>query len=189
MQTPFILLIISAIALAATVHFNLPDLQFLAAICSLGSFLLLLMAAWRNTQATRQTAESKPYILLDGSNVMHWDGGKPSLEPLKHAVWSLSEQGYTPGVVFDANAGYKLFGRYMHHGALARTLHLPKRQVMVVNKGETADAFLLNVARDLNARIVTRDRFRDWAEDFPEVKKNGFLISGRYHDGAVELRL
>jgi hypothetical protein len=29
---------------------------------------------------------------------------------------------------------------------------------------------------------VTRDRFRDWAEAYPEVKETGFMIRGGYRD-------
>ena len=41
--------------------------------------------------------------------------------------------------VFDANAGWKLAGRYLHDGDLARILGLEERQVLVVPKGAQAD--------------------------------------------------
>ena len=40
---------------------------------------------------------------------------------------------------------------------------MPGNAVMVAPKGQPADPHILFVARDLGARIVSNDRFRDWA--------------------------
>ncbi|MCU0826213.1 MAG: hypothetical protein MUE52_02125 [Tabrizicola sp.] len=129
-----------------------------------------------------------PWILIDGSNVMHWRDNQPSLAPLQGVVAQLSILGYAPGVVFDANAGWKLFGRYMRGDELAQLLSLPRSQVFVVPKGEQADPYLLEVARDHKAKIVTNDRYRDWAEAYPEVLQPGLLVRGGWQDGAIALR-
>jgi hypothetical protein len=81
-------------------------------------------------------------------------------------------------VVFDANVGWKLVGRYLAEYELSDILGLPQDQVLVVPKGSPADPWLLTTARDFGARIVTNDRFRDWAEDHPEVATPGFLVRG-----------
>jgi hypothetical protein len=117
-----------------------------------------------------------PYIVVDGSNVMHWAGDAPSVVPLREVVRKLAAEGYTPGVVFDANAGYLIEGRYRHDGDMARLLGLPPDRVMVVDKGSPADATILEAARDMQARVVTNDRFRDWADRYPEVIPPGFLV-------------
>ena len=119
---------------------------------------------------------------------MHWREGSPDISTVKSVVAQVRKVGYVPGVVFDANAGWKLFGRYMHDGDFARLLGLEKRQVLVVGKGTQADPFLLKTARDFGARIVTNDRFRDWAQDFPEVLDQGFLIRGGWREGMVWLQ-
>jgi len=93
--------------------------------------------------------------------------------------------GYAPGVIFDANAGYLLKGRYKHDDAMAGYLGLAEDWVMVVPKGTIADSYLLTVARDVGAPIVTNDRYRDWADAFPEVTEPGRLIRGGYRDGAL----
>lgn len=54
-------------------------------------------------------------------------------------------------------------------------------------KGKQADPYLLETAREKNARIVTNDRFRDWADTHPEVLQPGFLIRGTIRDGKVDL--
>ncbi|NJS40708.1 MAG: hypothetical protein HC783_18830 [Rhodobacteraceae bacterium] len=119
---------------------------------------------------------------------MHWQAGAPQLATVKSVVDSLIVLGYVPGVVFDANAGWKLQGRYLHDSDFARLLGLEQRQVLVVEKGTPADPFLLKTAREFDARIVTNDRYRDWAESHPEVQRQGFLIRGGIRDGKVWLQ-
>jgi Zc3h12a-like Ribonuclease NYN domain len=160
---------------------------FLALIAA--ALLVAFLVLW----ARRGRAKAKPtvkedWILVDGSNVMHWQDGVADLATLQAVVAKLKDLGYFPGVVFDANAGWKLQGRYLHDGHLARLLGLESRQVMVVPKGSQADPFLLETARDFGVRIVTNDRFRDWAETNPEVREPGFLIRGGLNDGQVWLQ-
>ena len=133
------------------------------------------------------TSLSRPLILIDGSNVMHWQDNTPSLLPLLQTIDELRQRGFTPSVVFDANAGYKLMGKYMHHDDLARLLTLPHDQVLVVPKGMPADPYLLTTARDLGASIVSNDRYRDWAEEYPEFSEPQRLIKGGVKDGKVHL--
>ncbi|RLJ41087.1 Zc3h12a-like ribonuclease protein [Litoreibacter meonggei] len=126
-------------------------------------------------------------ILVDGSNVMYWDGETPKIQTVQEVVRLLLSKGYTPGVMFDANAGYLLVDGYKHDREFAGMLGLRGDQVMVVPKGTQADPYLLTAARDLGAQIVTNDFFRDWAKDFPEVRKRGHLIHGGYHNGKLWL--
>ncbi|MGL5010244.1 MAG: NYN domain-containing protein, partial [Paracoccaceae bacterium] len=125
--------------------------------------------------------------VIDGSNVMHWRDKTPQLAPLLAVVAELTRRGLTPGVVFDANAGYKLSDRYHHDGAFGKMLGLPRDRVFVVPKGTPADGYVLTAARELNARVVSNDRFRDWQEDFPEVTQPGHVIRGGYRDGVLWL--
>lgn len=119
---------------------------------------------------------------------MHWQDGAVDLAPVIAVIRHLKALGYVPGVVFDANAGWKLAGRYLHHGDLARRLGVDEEQVLVVPKGSPADPFLLQTARKFDVRIVTNDRYRDWAEAHPEVLEPGFLIKGGMRDGHVWLK-
>jgi hypothetical protein len=109
---------------------------------------------------------------------MHWEDNTPHVEPLRRVVAALKAQGLDPGVVFDANAGWKLFGRYMGERELSQILGLPQDQVLVVPKGSPADPWLLTTAREFGARIVTNDHFRDWAAEHPEIARPGFLVHG-----------
>lgn len=144
----------------------------------------------RSTQTFGSSAAARPQfeILVDGSNVMHWKDETPQITTVQAVVAELKARGFTPGVIFDANAGYKLVGSYMNERDFSMLLTLRPDQVFVVPKGTQADPYLLSAARDSGARIVTRDRFRDWAEAHPKVKEPGFLIRGGFRDtGALWL--
>lgn len=175
------LLLSAAVLLAfGTLLPALADLVLLAAILGLAGLYLLL-------RHLRQ--RPKQWIMVDGSNVMHWHNNEPRLATLQAVLAFLRAHGFDPCLVFDASAGHRLAGRYLHDHALGRLLGLPAVQVMVVPKGTPADPALLAAARDLGARIVTNDRFRDWAETYPEVGAPGHLVQGSYLDGKVWLDL
>lgn len=155
-----------------------------------GAILLAaFVVLWWLRGSRRKPAEAaERWILVDGSNVMHWREGEPDITTVRRVVMRLIVLGFEPGVVFDANAGWKLQNRYLNEQALAGLVGLPKRQVLVVDKGTQADTFLLQTARDFGAKIVTNDRYRDWAGDFPEVLEPGFLIRGGLRNGELWLK-
>lgn len=126
-------------------------------------------------------------LVIDGSNVMYWRDGAPDLLTLRQVILTLTEQGFAPDIVFDANAGYLLTGRHQNDQAFGKLLGLSPRRVLVVPKGTQADRIILTAARNLKARVVTNDRYRDHAEAFPEVLVQGYLIKGGYRDGALWL--
>lgn len=155
-------------------------------------FLRLMLRRYRRASARYggwQSAKGERFILVDGSNVMHWSANTPDIEPVRAVISRLKAQGYTPGVVFDANVGYKLEGRYRNHYKLAKRLGLPHEQVMVVPKGEPADPMILRAARDYGGRVVSQDRFRDWETDFPELRRPDFRVPGGYDGGELWLDL
>jgi Zc3h12a-like Ribonuclease NYN domain len=149
-------------------------------------FLGLLIALWlRRRSARPRKPRLGHWVLVDGSNVMHWKDKTPQIDTVRAVVRELQARGLNPAVVFDANAGWKLQGRYQGDREFAKILGLPLGQVYVVPKGEQADPYLLATARDLGARVVSNDRFRDWAGQAPEVATSGFLIRGGERDGRV----
>ena len=175
------------------------DLMLLAGVMGLACMILLARAP-RTPRArpfptppktppkprerrTRKPPAPKKWIVIDGSNVMHWQNSEAQIGPVQQVLREVSARGFSAGVVFDANAGYKLEDRFLDDYALARRLDLPADRVLVVPKGTQADEYILLTARDLGAIVVTNDRYRDWAESFPEVHSAGFLIRGGYRDG------
>ena len=172
------------------VAFSIPewsDLLLLAGPTTLACALLWLRSLLKFLRAARKPPAR--WVILDGSNVMHWNNGAPDISVVRVLLEALEDHGFTTGVIFDANAGHKLFGRYMHDTELGKQLGLPADRVMVVPKGTPADGYILEAARDFKAKIVTNDRFRDWAEQFPEVATPGLLIQGGYRDGVPYLKL
>ena len=156
-----------------------------AALLGAAAFLLLV---WAIAQAKARWSRRRKPILVDGSNVLHWRNGEPDLALVKQLVQTLTQAGYAPGVVFDANIGYKISDRYLDDTRLAELLNLPVAQVMVSPKGVPADPFLLETARDTGAAIVTNDRFRVWQEEFPDTANASRLIRGGFKDGALFLK-
>lgn len=145
---------------------------------------IILFQEW-----TSRTTPAATWIIIDGSNVMHWLDGTPQIQPLRDVIALLQENEFIPGIVFDANVGYKLEDRYLDADALAHALGLSPEQVRVVPRGEPADATILTAARDHAVRIVTNDRFRDWADSFPEISQSTTLVRGGYRDGVIWLDL
>jgi len=136
----------------------------------------------------RARRAGRDLVLIDGSNVMHWNNGTPDITIVRQVASALEAQGHRVVVMFDANAGYKLTNRYMNAAALARAMGLNARNVVVSPKGKPADGLLLQIARDQGAPIITNDRFRDWHEAFPHCDQPGRLIRGGYRNGSPYLR-
>ncbi len=118
------------------------------------------------------------WIVVDGSNVLYWDGSTPNFESVREIVDILKDEGYQPLVWFDANVGYLIRDRYLGPVPLARMLQLPSSHVFVAQKGTPADPLLLKGAHRLKTRVVTNDRFRDWEDSFPMIREEGFLVRG-----------
>ena len=203
MRVPVILFLLSLAAVAVVLAVpGWSDLIVIAAASAVASLIVLVWKLLflpvrgqapeatgpRPTRPARRKAEPQ-WIVVDGSNVMYWRDGTPQIDTVRAVIGRLRDLGYTPGVVFDANAGHLLEGRYRHDHAFGRMLGLPEERVMVVPKGSPADPVILTAARDLGARIVTNDRYRDWAADHPEVATPGQLVRGEYRDGALWLDL
>ena len=148
---------------------------------------MVLVALWL-FGAARRSAVPSDVGIVDGSNVMYWGDGQPDLGTVKAVVTMLRARGLRPVVWFDANAGYLVDGRYLQPKHLAWRSGLPTRAVRVAPKGTPADPLILAEARARAARVVSNDRFRDWAADYPEVVRPGYLMSARPgRDGGAPL--
>lgn len=181
-----ILLVISGAGLIASLTGFAPP----ALVIPTGLFTPLLL--WLTIRRLgRKPGQSKlgkrQQIIVDGSNVMYWKDGEPRLDSVADVLAELSDMGFDPGVIFDANVGYLLTGKHKNHEAMSTLLRISKERVLVAPKGTPADTMILQAAQDLGARVVTNDRFRDWVETYPDVKKPGYLIRGRYQQGDLKL--
>jgi hypothetical protein len=117
----------------------------------------------RTEETPRQERSGK--ALVDGSNVAHSsEGGQGRLRNIELVVEKLHEEGLEPIVVADA--------------ALRHQIDEPEKYEALIEAGEIrqapagtdADFFILSFARELDANIVSNDRFRDRLESFPDSR-------------------
>jgi hypothetical protein len=109
---------------------------------------------------------TKQIVLVDGSNVAHsTEGEKAQLANIVAMSEKMREEGFEPVVVVDAALRHQIddaagYERLVDSGAV--------RQAPA---GTDADYFLLSFARELDARIVSNDRFRDRLTAFPDASE------------------
>ena len=110
--------------------------------------------------------DSPPLVLVDGSNVAHSsEGDQPELSNIVAVCDKLREEGYEPVVVVDAALRHQIddrggYERLVDAGAIKQA-----------PAGTDADYFIQSFARELDASIVSNDRFRDRQKVFPEAAK------------------
>ncbi|SEM73849.1 Zc3h12a-like Ribonuclease NYN domain-containing protein [Loktanella fryxellensis] len=160
----------------------------LEVVAGLGTFVRKLSRGPSQLPRAARQAEGAPTIVVDGSNVMHWNG-EPSALVLTRVVVALTARGERPHVYFDANVGYKLQDRFLNATAMAFLIGLPPARVTVADRDNPADPLLLDYAIRLGVRVLSNDRFRDWRQAYPQIAARGFLVRGRWQQGTVILDL
>jgi hypothetical protein len=111
-------------------------------------------------------ADNARPAIVDGSNVAHNGGAeKPSLEAIRLVARKLEEEGYHPIVVVDAALRHRIDDPAGYEALV------DAGRIKQAPAGTDADYFILSFARELEAAIVSNDRFRDRVEAFPEVRE------------------
>ena len=109
--------------------------------------------------------EDRPVALVDGSNVAHsTEGGEPRLENIVLVCRKLDDEGYEPIVVADAALRHQIDDKTEYEKRIG------EGRIRQAPAGTDADYFILSFARELDAYVVSNDRFRDRAEAFPEAR-------------------
>jgi hypothetical protein len=109
--------------------------------------------------------EETKTVIVDGSNVAHSsEGERPLLENILAVRDKLVEEGYEPVILADAALRHQIdeenaFEKMIESG-----------EIKQAPAGTDADFFILSFARELEATIVSNDRFKDRVEAFPEVR-------------------
>jgi Zc3h12a-like ribonuclease protein len=120
-------------------------------------------------------------IVVDGSNIAYLEttkDGKPRVDAIERVRGQLETMGYRPIVIVDAALWHQVDDRDRLNKMIDEG---------VINQapaGTDADYFVLETARRENARIVTDDRYRSYADRFPdsEERRTPVMIV----DGMVE---
>jgi hypothetical protein len=109
--------------------------------------------------------ETSNVVIVDGSNVAHsTEGGPPLVANLVAIRNKLVEEGLEPIIVADAAL------RHQIDDGQAYERMIDDGQVRQAPAGTDADYFILSFARELNASILSNDRFRDRMKQFPEAR-------------------
>ena len=126
------------------------------------------MAQSRGAERTKRKDDgtAPSLVLVDGSNVAHSSEGEQGhLSNILLVCDKLREEGYEPLVLVDAALRHQIDNRAEYERMVdAGTI----RQAPA---GTDADYFILSFARELDASIVSNDRFRDRQKVFPEAAK------------------
>jgi hypothetical protein len=110
-----------------------------------------------------ETSEEKVAI-VDGSNVAHsTEQGTPRLANIRLICDKLQEEGYEPIVVVDAALRHQIDDDAEYEKMVE------KGQIRQAPAGTDADYFILSFARELEAVVVSNDRFRNREQAFPEI--------------------
>ena len=113
-----------------------------------------------------QEVASSRIVLVDASNVAHsTEGERPRLENIMLVREKLREEGLEPIVVADAALRHRIDDRAGYERLVEGGT------VKQAPAGTDADYFILSFARELEASIVSNDRFRDRIDKYPEVRE------------------
>lgn len=111
------------------------------------------------------TEDDRPIAIVDGSNVAHsGEGDQPRLNNIAVVCGKLEGEGYQALVVVDAALRHHIDDRQGYERMVEAG------QIRQAPAGTDADYFILSFARELDASIVSNDRFRDRETAFPEAR-------------------
>lgn len=123
---------------------------------------------------------SRTVVVVDGSNVAHSsEGDRVRLANIVAVCDKLRGEGYEPLVLADAALRHQIDDK-----AAYETL-VDAGEIRQAPAGTDADYFILAFARELDASIVSNDRFRDRQKAFPDAL--GRLIKYMVLKGEVVL--
>ena len=119
-------------------------------------------------------------VLVDGSNVAHaTEGGEARLDNIQLVMRKLSDAGLKPFIVADAALRHQIDDKAAYEKMIDDGV------VHQAPAGTDADYFILSFAREMGARILSNDRFRDRATEFAEERDR--IIRYMIVNGAVVL--
>lgn len=134
----------------------------------------------RHIQKSDPPEPSGRRIVIDGTNVMYWDGETAQLDTLRRVVDYLMQRDITPIVFLDASSRHHLKDKSLTEKGFARALGLSQKQVMVCPAGTEADVFILKFAKQEALPILSNDRFGDRSALAKGIKiVKGVITAGR----------
>lgn len=121
------------------------------------------MVASTPEQAFAAERSERTVVVVDGSNVAHsTEGERVLLSNIVAVCAKLREEGYEPLVLADAALRHQIDNKREYERMIDAGL------IRQAPAGTDADYFILAFARELDASIVSNDRFRDREKAFPD---------------------
>ena len=121
-------------------------------------------------------------VIIDASNVAHFGKGKdgqPSLNNILKAVEALKGLGYEPFAIADAPLRHEIDSKEEFNKLLE------EEKIQQVPSGTTADHFILKIAYEENAKILSNDMFRDYNDEFKDIASK--RIPYDIKDGSISI--
>jgi len=121
-------------------------------------------------------------VMVDASNVAHFGrktDDKPSLEYIIKAAEALKKLGYEPILIADASLRHEIDQKEEFNQLLE------KDEIKQVPSGTTADHFILKMAEEEDAKILSNDIFREYNDEFQDI--NSRRIPYGFKDGAISI--
>ena len=111
-------------------------------------------------------AEEGKVVIVDGSNVAHSsEGDHARLQNIRLVVEKLREEGCEAVVVVDAALRHQIDDEAGYEQLVE------SGEIKQAPAGTDADYFILSFARELDASVVSNDRFKDRLAAFPEARE------------------
>ncbi|MDO5851424.1 MAG: Zc3h12a-like ribonuclease [Methanobacteriaceae archaeon] len=126
-------------------------------------------------------------IIIDGSNVAYYGRkadettGKitPSIKTLKVAIETIKKLGHEPIVLADAPLRHEIDDKEQFNQMINN------EEVFPVPAGTIADHYILNLAYEKDAKILSNDYFRDYQDEFQDIPSK--RLSYRVKDGRFQI--
>ncbi|HEX8499421.1 MAG TPA: hypothetical protein VF659_02425 [Pyrinomonadaceae bacterium] len=112
------------------------------------------------------SASGRRMVVIDGANVAYEErsaGGKPKFSNLLKVRRELEEKGFEAVILVDASLKYDIDDQEQLENLIK------SQQVRQVPAGTDADYFIIQFADQLDALIVTNDRYKDYAGQHPWI--------------------
>lgn len=121
-------------------------------------------------------------VMVDASNVAHFGrrtDAKPSLDYIVKAAEALKKLGYEPILIADASLRHEIDQKEEFNQLL------DKDEIKQVPSGTTADHYILKMAEDKDAKILSNDVFREYNDEFQDI--NSRRIPYSFKDGVISI--
>jgi hypothetical protein len=121
-------------------------------------------------------------VVVDASNVAHFGrkrDAKPSLEYIVKAAEALEKLGYEPILIADASLRHEIDQKDEFNQLLNED------KVQQVPSGTTADHYILKMAEEEDAKILSNDVFREYNDEFQDI--NSRRIPYSFKEGVINI--